>query len=153
MFDKPTKMGKVGGFMVSLWGVLPFDSVWNLRLNEKLEMRNPKWWCGTRSFDSVLTVPPLHYRTSDILLRSGWRNAPRSINNGDAMSWHASHLRHLIPSHSSLATHPCFQTFLGYPFPVSSSRTQPRDRGQYHLNTGRETTPWCYVFLFQTFFV
>ena len=73
-------------------------------------MRNPKWWCGTRSFDSVLTVPPLHYRTSDILLRSGWRNAPRSINNGDAMSWHASHLRHLIPSHLSLATHPCFQT-------------------------------------------
>ena len=39
-------MGKVGGFMVSLWGVLPFDSVGNLRLNEKLEMRNPKWWYG-----------------------------------------------------------------------------------------------------------
>ena len=28
--------------MVSLWGVLPFDSVGNLRLNEKLEMRNEK---------------------------------------------------------------------------------------------------------------
>ena len=37
--------------------------------------------------------------------------------------------------------------FWGYPFPVSSSRAQPRDRGQYHLNTGSETTPWCYVFL------
>ncbi len=29
------KIGKVGGFMVSLWGVLPFDSVGKLHLNEK----------------------------------------------------------------------------------------------------------------------
>ena len=75
----------------SPWGVSPFDCGWKLCLNEKLEMRNAKWWCGARSFDSVLTALPLHDRTSDISLRSGWRNAPRSINNGDAMSWHASH--------------------------------------------------------------
>ncbi|GAA6388259.1 hypothetical protein I3400192H8_03690 [Dialister sp. i34-0019-2H8] len=53
------------------WDVQSLDSVGKLRLNEKLEMRNAKWWCGARSFDSVLTVPPLHYRTFDISLRSG----------------------------------------------------------------------------------
>ena len=51
------------------------------------------------------------------------------------MSWHVSHLRHLIPSHSSLATHPCFQTFWGYPFPVSSSRAQPRDLSRETLRS------------------
>ena len=59
------------GFGISLWGLLSLDSDGKPRLNEKLETRNAKWWCGARSFDSVLTVPPLHDRTSDISLRSG----------------------------------------------------------------------------------
>ena len=28
------------------WDVLALDYVWKPRLNEKLEMRNAKWWCG-----------------------------------------------------------------------------------------------------------
>ena len=57
-----------------------------------------------------------------------------------------SHLRHLIPSHSSLLSN-----FLG----VSLSRIVIPSVaegsflhcGQYHISTGTETTPWCYVFL------
>ena len=95
------------GFRVSPWAGRPLIA--SESSTRQLGVRSEEWWCGARSFDSVLTVPPLHDRTSDISLRSGWRNAPRSINNGDAMSGHSSHqlpvsshLRLLIPSHSSL---------------------------------------------------
>ena len=36
-------MERGNGFRVSPWGGAPFDSVWKLRLNEKLEMRNAKY--------------------------------------------------------------------------------------------------------------
>ena len=36
----------VKGNGVSPWDGSPFDSVCKHRLNEKLEMRNAKWWCG-----------------------------------------------------------------------------------------------------------
>ena len=57
-----------------------------------------------------------------------------------------SHLRHLIPSYSSLLSN-----FLG----VSLSRIVIPSVaegsflhcGQYHISTDAETTPWCYVFL------
>ena len=108
---KHRRVSPLGGSVHWLW----------MKASRELEIRNEKWWCGARSFDSVLTVPPLHDRTSDISLRSGWRNAPRSINNGNAMSWHASHLRHLIPSYSSLLAN-----FWGIPFPY---RHPERSRG------------------------
>ena len=52
----------------------------------------------------------------------------------------------LIPGYS-----PLLSNFWRYPFPVSSSRAQPRDLsctcGYCHIGTARETTPWCFVFL------
>jgi len=33
-------------FRVSPWGVPPLDYDGKPHLNEKLEMRNAKWWCG-----------------------------------------------------------------------------------------------------------
>ena len=36
----------VVGFRVSPWGVPLLDYDGKPHLNEKLEMRNAKWWCG-----------------------------------------------------------------------------------------------------------
>ena len=44
------------GFRVRPWGVLPFDSVGKLHLNEKLEMRNAKWWCGAKNNEAPRSI-------------------------------------------------------------------------------------------------
>ena len=61
--------------MFSPLGVTLFDGGWKSRLNEKLEMRNAKWWCGAQNLE-----------------------APRSINYGDARRWY------LVTSHESPVT-------------------------------------------------
>ena len=52
----------------------------------------------------------------------------------------------LIPSYSSLLSN-----FSGYPFSriviPSAAEGSFLHCGQYHIGIGRETTPWCYVFL------
>ena len=56
----------------------------------------------------------------------------------------------LATRHKSLATHPCFQIFeAAIPRIVIPSAVEGSflHCGQYHISTGRETMPCCYVFL------
>ena len=41
------------GFRVSPWGVPLLDYDEKPHLNEKLEMRNAKWWCGASKYGSA----------------------------------------------------------------------------------------------------
>ena len=56
-----------------------------------------------------------------------------------------------VTSHQALLIpHPCFQTFgnaLSHIVIPSAAEGSFLHCGQYHIGIGRETTPWCYVFL------